>query len=59
MDRPGDLRASAGRYRQMARLITDPRTINALIELAAKYEAEAAQMEVENQECPACSTDFR
>jgi hypothetical protein len=36
---------TAERYRRMARTITDRRTVDALNELAAKYEAQAAAMQ--------------
>jgi hypothetical protein len=42
---PAQLRARAWRYREMARTISDPRTIEALLSLADKYEAMAERME--------------
>jgi hypothetical protein len=43
--RPGDLREQARRYRHLALGITDRRTVEAITDLAAEYEAAAAAME--------------
>jgi hypothetical protein len=43
--RPGDLREQARRYRRLASGISDRRTVEAITELAAEYEAAAAAME--------------
>jgi hypothetical protein len=45
MDSPHELRARAERYKQMASRITDPQALEALRELAAGYEAIAAELE--------------
>jgi hypothetical protein len=45
MPTPSARRTAAERYRRMARTITDQRTVEALNELAAKYEAQAVAME--------------
>jgi hypothetical protein len=45
MPTPSARRVAAERYRRMARTITDQRTVEALNELATKYEALAAEME--------------
>jgi hypothetical protein len=43
--RPGDLREQARRFRQLASGISDRRTLEAITELAAEYEAVAAAVE--------------
>ena len=45
MKRPGQLRRQAEHYRRLASGLTDRRTIDAITELAAEYEAVAAAME--------------
>jgi hypothetical protein len=44
---PDDLRKRANRYRTMAANITDTRTVQALHELAAEYEARANRIEAQ------------
>jgi hypothetical protein len=53
MPTPSARRVAAERYRRVARTITDPRTVEALNELAAKYEAQAAAMEAAAMEAAA------
>jgi hypothetical protein len=43
--RPGDLRERARRFRELAPGINDRRTLEAITELAAEYEAVAAALE--------------
>jgi hypothetical protein len=43
-----DLRRRANQYREIVRKISDARTIEALNELADKYEAEAAEAQVQS-----------
>jgi hypothetical protein len=45
MDSPHELRARAERYRQMTATVTDPLALEALRELADRYEAMAAELE--------------
>ena len=45
MKSPGDLREQARRLRQLASGIADRRTLEAIAELAAEYEAVAAAVE--------------
>ena len=45
MKSPGDLREQARRLRQLASGIADRRTLEAIAELAAEYEAVAAALE--------------
>jgi hypothetical protein len=45
MDSPRELRVQAQHYRELARTIIDPRAVEAALELAAEYEALAAQLE--------------
>ena len=60
MNNPSDLRTGAERYRRMAQMVTDQRTIDALHELAAEYEARAARLEAEEkEECASCNADFK
>ncbi len=50
MTTPAALRERAERYRRMALTLTDQRTIEALHELAALYEAQAGRLEAEEAE---------
>jgi hypothetical protein len=45
MDTPQEMREKAVRYRRLAATITDPQALKALHELAARYEAMAAELE--------------
>jgi hypothetical protein len=45
MQTPAELREKAARYRAMATVIIDQRTVDALQSLAAEYEALADQIE--------------
>jgi hypothetical protein len=45
MDHPDDLRATAERYRRLAKFITDMQALEALAELADEYEALADRLE--------------
>jgi hypothetical protein len=49
MDSPDELRRKAEYYRDLAITATDPRTIEAALELAAEYEAMAAEREAVDQ----------
>jgi flagellar biosynthesis regulator FlbT len=53
MESPTELRSRAERYRKIALTVTDPRTLEALKELAALYEAEADRLEANQKETPA------
>jgi hypothetical protein len=46
---PDELRNRANRYRAIATGINDPRTIEALHDLAAQYEARADRIEAQRQ----------
>jgi hypothetical protein len=52
MTKPGELRAAAQRYREIGKRITDPRTIDALAELAQEYERMADEIERRDVEGP-------
>jgi hypothetical protein len=52
MESPTELRNKAERYRQLALTISDRRTIEALQELAASYEAAADRLEADQKEMP-------
>jgi hypothetical protein len=45
MTKSEELRAAAQRYREIGKRITDPRTIDALAELAQEYDRRADEME--------------
>jgi hypothetical protein len=45
MKRVGELRQQAERYRRLKRQISDPRTVNAICELAGEFEITAAELE--------------
>jgi hypothetical protein len=45
MTKSEELRAAAQRYREIGKRITDPRTIDALAELAQEYDRKADEME--------------
>jgi hypothetical protein len=45
MTKSEELRAAAQRYREIGKRITDPRTIDALAELAREYDRKADEME--------------
>jgi hypothetical protein len=49
MEDPEELRDKAERYRRMALQFNDPRTINALNELAREYDAVAARLEQQDK----------
>jgi hypothetical protein len=52
MDDPEDLCRRASRYRDIARTISDARAIEALNDLADKYEAEAAKAQARDDAGP-------
>jgi hypothetical protein len=52
MTKPEELRAVAQRYREIGKRITDPRTIDALAELAQEYDRKADEMERRDIEGP-------
>jgi hypothetical protein len=45
MQRVGELRQQAERYRRLRRQISDPRTVHAICELAGEFETTAAELE--------------
>ena len=49
MDSPHDLRARAERYRRLVSTVTDAQALDALRELATRYEAMAAALEASGQ----------
>ena len=51
MTKAEELRQKAVHFRQLACSFTDGRTIDALNELAAEYEATAARLEKEEDRC--------
>jgi Protein of unknown function (DUF2934) len=57
MKGPGELREQARRYRELASKFTDERLLHATTELAQKYEAEAAKMELVQTSAGAEMTD--
>jgi hypothetical protein len=54
MTNPAELRHKSERYRQLKLTVTDQRTIEALDELAALYEAQANRLEADQKDTPAC-----
>ena len=52
MTKSEELRAAAQRYRGIGKRITDPRTIDALAELAQEYDRKADEMERSDTERP-------
>jgi hypothetical protein len=52
MTKSEELRAAAQRYREIGKRITDPRTIDALAELAQEYDRKADEMERRDIEGP-------
>jgi len=50
MDSPRELRERAARYRHLSRFVNDARTLEALLDLAEKYEALAAELERAGQQ---------
>ena len=48
MESPQELRDRAERYQRLTKMVTDPQALKALHELAARYEALAAELEEEN-----------
>ena len=45
MNSPHELREKADRYRRLTSTVTDPQALEALHELAARYEEMAAELE--------------
>lgn len=45
MESPRELREKAARYRHLSRFVTDARALEALLDLAERFEALAAELE--------------
>ena len=57
MSRVEDLRAKASRYRAMRKYITDPRSLDAMQELAAELERKADALQQEERCCDSSTPD--
>jgi hypothetical protein len=49
-DDPAKFRTTAERFRQLAKLLTDPTAAVELLEIAAKWESRALEIETERRE---------